>query len=54
MAPPEGLTELVDRFGRNLEDYRDPRYKETRLRRPGRRSPARTRRGDRMAAPCGE
>ncbi len=33
MPPPEGLIELVERFERNREDYTDPHYKETRLRR---------------------
>ncbi len=30
--PPPGLVSLVERFERNLDDYRDPHYKETRLR----------------------
>jgi hypothetical protein len=33
MPPPEGLVKLVDRFRRNFDDYTDPHYKETRLRR---------------------
>lgn len=33
MAPPGELLDLIQRFGRNLDDYRSGRYKETRLRR---------------------
>lgn len=32
MAAPREIAELVERFERNLEDYRSGRYKETQLR----------------------
>ncbi len=32
MTPPAAITELVERFGRNLDVYKRPDYKETRVR----------------------